>query len=92
MMAISLKLPDELVEESTRQADRLGITRAELIRQAVRHELQRIQRQQEQLAMASSLRAMDEDAAYRAESDTLDAGLAEALPEEKEGWWIAHSR
>ena len=29
MMAISLKLPDERVEESARQADRLGITRAE---------------------------------------------------------------
>ena len=44
MMAISLKLPDELVKESTRLADRLGITRAEFIRQAVRHELLRLQR------------------------------------------------
>ena len=91
MMAISLKLPDELVKESTRLADRLGITRAEFIRQAVRHELLRLQRQPEQLAMASSLRAMAQDPTYRKESEALDSELAEALPEEAEAWWTAAS-
>ena len=84
MMAISLKLPDELVKESTRLADRLGITRAEFIRQAVRHEHLRLQCQPEQLAMASSLRSMAQDPAYRKESEALDSELAAALPEEAE--------
>ena len=39
MIAISLKLPDELVEASTRLADRLSITRTRINPSGVRHEL-----------------------------------------------------
>ena len=60
-------------------------------RQAVRHELLRLQRQPEQLAMASSLRAMAQDPTYRKECEALDSELAEALPEEAEAWWTAPS-
>jgi predicted transcriptional regulator len=37
MIAISLKLPDDLAEASTKLADQIGITRTELIRRALRH-------------------------------------------------------
>lgn len=35
MRAISLNLPDDLLERSTRCADALGVTRAEYIRRAI---------------------------------------------------------
>lgn len=78
MIAVSLMLPDELVEESTRLADRRGITRTELIRQALRHELARTQREQELKAMAASFRAMRGSGTYLAETCELDDGFAEA--------------
>lgn len=92
MIAISLKLPDELVEESTRLADELGITRTELIRQALRHELARVQREQELKAMAASFRAMRGSETYLAETCELDNGLAEALPDHAEDWWTTSAR
>ncbi|NEX15158.1 MAG: hypothetical protein C1943_00625 [Halochromatium sp.] len=91
MVAISLKLPDDLVEKSTRFAKRLGITHAQLIQQALQHELLDIQREQEQRAMASSLRAMSDDQDYLAEADALDQEFAETLAHEPEGWWKGHS-
>jgi metal-responsive CopG/Arc/MetJ family transcriptional regulator len=36
MRSIALKLPDDLIEESSRLADRLRMTRAEYIRTAIR--------------------------------------------------------
>ena len=36
MRSIALKLPDDLIEESTRLADRLRMTRADYIRAAIR--------------------------------------------------------
>jgi metal-responsive CopG/Arc/MetJ family transcriptional regulator len=92
MLAISLKLPDDLVAESNRLAEHLGITRTELIRQALRHELQRIRRQQEQQAIAASLRAMRDDPNYLAETESLDERLGDTLPEDEEEWWAIHSR
>ncbi len=50
MTAISLKLPDDLAQESKSIADKIGISRTELIRQALRHELDKIEAQLEQLA------------------------------------------
>ena len=42
--------------------------------------------------MASSLRAISQNAAYRAECNTLNTGPAKALPEETEARWTAHAR
>lgn len=89
MMAISLQLPDELVEQSTRHASQLGISHAEFIRQALRHEIARVQQQQDQIAMAASFRAMRDHPAYLAESNELDEGFMEILPEDTEEWWTA---
>lgn len=91
MAAISLKLPDDLVEESTRLANRLGITQAQLMQQALRHELTHIEREQERRAMASSLRAMRDDPDYLVQADTLDQELAEVIADEPEAWWNGHS-
>ncbi len=87
MIAISLKLPDALAKESQQLAERIGITRTELIRQALRHELGRIKRQQELEAMAASLRAMRDSAAYLKEAEMLDNGWSERLADEPEHWW-----
>ena len=87
MTAISLKLPDELAEESKALAEQLGITRTELIRQALRHELDQIKASMERNAMANALRKMREDPDYVEESDTLEKGLNAALPEDLDHWW-----
>jgi len=38
MAAISLHLPDDLALESKQVAERIGVSRTELIRQALRHD------------------------------------------------------
>ncbi len=87
MAAISLNLPDDLAQESKVIAEQIGITRTELIRQALRHELDQIKARMERLAMAEALRAMKNDPEYLRESKELDEGLAEGLPGEKGAWW-----
>ena len=87
MTAISLKLPDDLARESKSIADSIGISRTELIRRALRHELNEVKSQLEREAMAHALELMRDDPAYQLESEELDAGLDEVLPGEEEGWW-----
>jgi predicted transcriptional regulator len=89
MIAVSLKLPDELAEESKRLASQIGITRTELIRRALQHEMARIKRQQEQADMAASLRAMRQNDAYLEETRLLDEALPDPVPDEPEDWWKA---
>jgi metal-responsive CopG/Arc/MetJ family transcriptional regulator len=87
VIAVSLKLPDELAEESRRVADQIGVSRTELIRIALQHELERIARQREQAAMAASFRAMRDAPAYVKDAELIDAGMSDPLPEEPEAWW-----
>lgn len=88
MIAISLKLPDELAEESKRLAAQIGISRTELIRVALQHEMESIRRRQEQEAMAATLAAMSQDPAYMEESRLLDETLSERLADDsEEDWW-----
>ena len=87
MTAISLKLPDDLARESKSIAERIGISRTELIRRALRHELDDVKSQLEREAMAHALEVMRDDPAYNRESEELDTGLDEVLPGEAEGWW-----
>jgi len=87
MIAVSLKLPNDLAEESKRLAEQIGITRTELIRQALQHELDRIKRQMEHEAMAASFRAMRQSNEYLKEAETLDDEFSECLPDESEAWW-----
>jgi len=87
MTAISLKLSDELARESKTIADKIGITRTELIRQALRHELDDIEARLERAAMAEALKAMRDDSACISESEALYEGLSEPLSEEADNWW-----
>lgn len=87
MVALSIKLPQELAEMSRQVARKLGITRSELIRQALVHEIEHIEASLERRAMAESLRAMAGTDSAARENDALDQALDEVLPEEKEGWW-----
>ena len=87
MTAISLKLPDELARKSTKAAERMGISRAELIRVALEHELADINKRLERADMAKAVEAMREDPDYERESASLDQGLTGDLPNELENWW-----
>ena len=88
MTAISLKLPDELARKSTQAAEKMGISRTELIRVALEHELATISKRLERADMAKAIEAMREDPDYARESDILDQGLMEALPDEPDKWWL----
>ena len=87
MTAISLKLPDDLARESKSVAESIGISRTELIRRALRHELNEVKSQLEREAMAHALEVMRDDPAYNRESEELTTGLDEVLPGEADGWW-----
>jgi len=87
MTAISLKLPDELARKSTEAAEKMGISRAELIRVALEHELADIGKRLERADMVKAVGAMREDPDYQRESTSLDQGLMEDLPNEPENWW-----
>ena len=87
MTAISLKLPDELARKSTKAAEKMGISRAELIRVALEHELADIGKRLERADMVKAVEAMREDPDYQRESTSLDLGLMEDLPNEPENWW-----
>ena len=87
MAAISLKLPDELARQSKEIAEKIGISRTELIRVALEHELANISKQMERNNMAKALEAMREDPDYQSETSELDQGLAEELPNETDRWW-----
>ena len=87
MTAISLKLSDKLAQESKTIAETIGISRTELIRQALRHEVNAIKAQLERAAMAEALRTMSTDMHYIQESESVYQGLEEKMPEEPENWW-----
>jgi len=88
MAAISLHLPDDLARESKQVAERIGVSRTELIRQALRHELDSIEARFEREAMAAALVSMRTDASYQQISEAIDEGLAEKVAEEADdAWW-----
>lgn len=87
MAAISLNLPDDLAKESKQLAESIGISRTELIRRALRHELDDIKAQLERQAMAGALEKMRRDPEYLRESERLDQQMSEQLAEEADGWW-----
>ena len=87
MAAISLKLSDELAQQSAKAAEKIGISRTELIRIALEHELAAINKRLEREDMAKAFKAMREDSDYERESAILDQGLMDSLPNEPENWW-----
>jgi metal-responsive CopG/Arc/MetJ family transcriptional regulator len=87
MAAISLNLPDELARQSKVVAEKIGISRTELIRLALEHELADINKRLERTAMTKAFEAMQDDPDYARESTALDQGLCEGLPDDPDNWW-----
>ncbi len=87
MAKIYLTLPDDLVHRCRKSAEALGISPAELIRTAMKHELAGGNRRMEQAAMAKALQAMHRDPVYEQECAALDEGIVIGLPDEPEKWW-----
>lgn len=87
MASISLNLPDDLAKESTQVAERIGVSRTELIRQALRHELDDIEARFEREAMAAALATMRSDETYRQDARAIEEGLTEGVAEETDDWW-----
>lgn len=87
MIALSIKLPESLAEASRRLAHRLGISRSELIRRSLAHEIESVEARLERSAMAEGLMAMGREADAITQLETLDNGLCETLPGDKDAWW-----
>lgn len=87
MTAISMKLPDALIDQSTHIANELGISRSALIRQALTHEIERITREREQKALTADLKNLAADPDYLAESALLDASFNDIPADDAEQWW-----
>ena len=87
MTAISMNIPDELAMQSTSMAKKLGMSRTAFIRQALQHELQRVERQQDEAAIAADLRRLADNRTYMAESQEIEAGFNDLPEDDAEFWW-----
>ncbi|RME35951.1 MAG: ribbon-helix-helix protein, CopG family [Gammaproteobacteria bacterium] len=87
MTAISLKLPERLARESKALARELGISRTELIRRALYHEMEAIKASRERAEMRKAMALMKEDEAYQEEAREIDEGFSTPLPRERDRWW-----
>ena len=87
MIALSIKLSESLAEASRQLAGKLGISRSELIRRALEHEITNVEAARERSAMAEGFRAMGENVVAVGDAEALDNGFSEVLPEDRDGWW-----
>ena len=87
MTPLSIKLPDKLAAASQNTARRLGISRSELIRLSLEHEIERIEADLERREMAQSLAAMTNSPMYIRDAEILDNALDEPLADEQDNWW-----
>ncbi|MGF1546418.1 MAG: ribbon-helix-helix protein, CopG family [Thiotrichales bacterium] len=87
MAAISINLPDDLANEAKRLAERIGVSRTELIRSAVKHEIEALKAQLEREEIRKAFKHMRVDSNYRGESNNLDEGLNTPLVDEEDNWW-----
>lgn len=87
MTALSIHLPEKLALASTKTAKKLGISRSEFIRLAIKHEVERIEKQNALEMMVGGFNAMKKSESYKKESDEIESGFDEDLPEEENDWW-----
>ncbi|MBX9587143.1 MAG: ribbon-helix-helix protein, CopG family [Gammaproteobacteria bacterium] len=87
MTALSITLPGRLAAESARLAERMGISRTEFIRVAVKHEVARIEKEMMLRSMVKSFQAMRKDKHYITESEALDEGFSGEKIEDRDDWW-----
>jgi metal-responsive CopG/Arc/MetJ family transcriptional regulator len=89
MAAISIVLPDALANMSQAIAKKLHISRSQLIRVALEHEIQAFLKRQEQEALVESFNAMKKHKAYLIESEAIMSGLNTDYTDEGDEWWKA---
>lgn len=87
MTPLSIKLPDKLATASQDTARKLGISRSELIRLSLEHEIERIEADLERREMAQSLTAMANSPVYMRDAEILDNALDEQFADEQDNWW-----
>jgi len=87
MTALSITLPGALALESSKLAERLGISRSEFIRIAVKHEVVRLEKEMKLKSMAKSFAAMRKDKNAMSELEELDQGFSDEIIEDKDDWW-----
>lgn len=85
MQAISLKLPESVLQASTEAAQSLGINRSEFIRQAIQNETRRMRKKR----LAQAWGELSRDPRFMAEFEEWEAStVADGLAdEEAEGWF-----
>lgn len=87
MTSVSITLLGRLVSDSKKFAERLGISRSEFIRIAVKHEVARLEKQLKLQSMAKSFQAMRKNERYLAESKELDLGFSDKIKGDEDDWW-----
>jgi len=84
--SMSLKLSDQVFTQSAETAKKLGISRMAFVRQAIEHEIERIEKQQELEAIAFSLAAIKAKPEYWQDSAEWQK-LPDPIPESDAVWW-----
>lgn len=87
MKSVSLRLSDQLISQSADIARKLGISRMAFVRQAIEHEIERVQKNQELDAMKESFMAMKATPNYWANHKEWQDTVEESLPSADEVWW-----
>lgn len=88
MKNVLLSFSESILDESSRQAKRLGMSRSDFIRLSVVHELKNLSQNTKKDNIISSFNAMKESKEYLIESKALDDSLAENVNiDEAKDWW-----
>lgn len=88
MKNVLLSFSESVLDESNRQAKRLGMSRSDFIRLSVVHELKNLSQNTKKDNIISSFNAMKESKEYLVESKILDGSLAENVNiDEAKDWW-----
>ena len=92
MTTLSIVLPGPLVKASQNAAHHLGVSRTQFIKQAIVHELQKMQALPTEIELAKAMAIMKQDQNYLEESEEIEAGLNSVLPKEKDQWWTGKKK
>lgn len=87
MTNLSISLPDDIAQASNETAKKLGISRTEFIRQAVVHELKKVQSKLAQQEIIQCFSNMKASKTYMEEAKEIISELDINISEEQDEWW-----
>ena len=87
MISLLIKLTEDMANASKIAAKRLGISRTQFIRNAILHEVARVERKHLLHGMIKDFQAMKKDSTYQEFSKELDEGLDDDLLPDEGKWW-----